>query len=149
MGIFRSDVQVALNDLHLALQESADHYRFAAEFLGESPACQVCEQLAGAREALALKVADLIRAAGELPSEPDRDLEAAAQLRQQFEALFSEDAAAGVVRQRIRSEMDLENLLKGDVVSPLEAEHAALLRDCRNSAERALKLMAPLADPET
>lgn len=145
MGIFRSDVQVALNDLHVALQESADHYRFAMEYLGDSPAYRVCEQLAHAREELAAEVVGAIRASGELPSEPDRDLETAAQLRQQFEALLAEDAVAGLVRQRLRSEKELQRFLGGDALSPLEAEHGALLQRCINSTERAIELLEPMA----
>lgn len=145
MDLFRSDVQVALNDLHVALQESADHYRFAVEYLGESPACSVCEQLADAREALAAQVAEAIRASGELPGEPDRDLETASQLRQQFETLLANDAVSGVVGQRLRAEKELQGLLKSDRLSALEAEHGALLRRCMSSAEQAIELLEPLA----
>lgn len=144
MSILRSDVQVALNDLHMALQQSADYYHFAADYLKDAPAGAVCEQLAAARDDLAKQAVAAIRATGELPSEPDRDRETTEELRERLASLLARDAVTGVLNHRLEAEKTLRAFLDSDALAPLESGHAQLLKDCQKSNEHALDVLTPL-----
>ncbi|WP_237055846.1 hypothetical protein [Microbulbifer sediminum] len=133
MALIRDDVQVALNDLHVALKHSADHYRYAAEFLSDESAASHCQAIAGERDQLAGLVADAIRAAGDLPAVPDSEREVGEQLLQRLESMFSADQAREVMAQRRDADRDLLAWLEGDALAALEAGHGDLLRRCRAS----------------
>ena len=89
MSVLRNDLQVALNDLHVALMQSADHYRYAAELVANELACQLFETIADSRDLLAKEAEEAIRDSGDLPSVPDVYRETGEQLLQRLEAVFS------------------------------------------------------------
>ena len=144
MSILRNDTQVALNDLHRALQESADHYQYAADFLEGSAASDVCAKLVRERRGLAARVADAIRESGELPGEADRDLEAAEQIRQRFEALVEGDEVSAVVTHRLDAEGEFLAFLERDVRPLLGDTHSELLSESRKSVDHARELLGSL-----
>lgn len=149
MSILRSDTQVALNELHRALQESADQYEYAAGILQNVAANEACKRLSEERRALADRVADEIRQSGELPGEPDPDREAAEQIRERFEALIGEDEVSAVLSHRLHGEEELLLILERDVLPALGDEQSELLEQCRQSIERARHLLGSLgADDE-
>lgn len=144
MSILRDDVQVALNSLHVAIQESADYYRSVAETLEDARVTRVCREIARQRDELALEVAAAIRDTGDLPAEPDRDREAAVEIRERLAARVSANQVQEIVRHRRESENDLLGLFEGGSLSVLQANHNALLKKCRNSVEQALDLLASM-----
>lgn len=138
MSLMRSDRQVALNDLHLAMQESADLYEYTAGFLQEPAAAELCKALAGDRARLAKLLEQAIRAEGELPSEPDPDKEAAEQLQQRLETLFAEDQVSGVISHRLEAERALKTFVQRDEFEVLEEKSSSLLEDCRQAVDTAV-----------
>ena len=144
MSILRSDTQVALNDLHRSLQESADHYRYAADTLQDAAASGACKKIAEERRALAGQAADAIRETGELPGEPDPDREAAEQIRERLEAMIGDDEVSAVVAHRLQGEEELLRILEREVSPVLGDNHSALLVQCRESIAHARRLLGSL-----
>lgn len=148
MTLMRSDRQVALRDLHLAMQESADLYQCTAAFLQDSAASEICNTLANERLRLAEQLEQEIRAEGELPSEPDRDKEAIEELQQRLETLFAEDQVAGVMGHRLEAEKGLQAFLRNEDLSVLEEEPSSLLTECRGAVDGAIsRLLEFLGEP--
>ncbi|QKX18050.1 hypothetical protein [Microbulbifer sp. YPW1] len=148
MTLMRSDRQVALRDLHLAMQESADLYQCTAEFLQDSAASKICNTLANERLRLAEQLEQEIRAEGELPSEPDRDKEAIEELQQRLETLFTEDQVAGVMGHRLEAERGMQAFLHNEDLSVLEEESSSLLAECRGAVDGAInRLVEFLGEP--
>ncbi|MFV8782395.1 hypothetical protein ACNKU7_08225 [Microbulbifer sp. SA54] len=138
MSILRDDAQVALHDLYIALRESIDLYQFAGEYL-HGAAAKTCASIAADRTELAARVAEAIRATGDLPAEPDRDRETAEKLREQLDALFADDREEGIIEHRRRAERELLALLDGETLSELGGGYADLLAQCRTSVTVALE----------
>ena len=138
MTILRSKREAALNDLHVSLKQSADHFRDAAEFLQDDAASALCRTLAGERDELANDVAATIRADGELPSAPDPDLETGEQLLNRLQGLFSADQTREILQQRCEAERELLAFLRGDESASLRNEDEPLLQRCCRSVESAI-----------
>lgn len=134
MSFVRNETQVALRDVHVALLESADHYRDAAEFSRAAAAADDFNAIAAAREALADDFAAAIRAAGDLPTVPDPELEGGEQFISHLATLFATDELEGLVEQRLEAETRLSQLLENpEIAPPLQAEHPLLLQRCHDS----------------
>lgn len=144
MSILRSEVQVALNELHVAIRESADLYHFVAGLLQNPQAVSAFSEFARERDQLAAQLAESIRASGDLPGEPDRDREAGEEVRERLEAMIAADQTAEVIEHRRSAERDLLTLLDGKRLEVLQPEYTDLLARCRSSVERALDQLAPL-----
>jgi hypothetical protein len=111
MSILRNEYQVALQDLHALLQESADHYRDSARFVDDGRAARLFHEIADDREAFAARVADVIRGTGDLPAAPDADRETGEQLIHRLRAWFSPDQMRDVIGQRLEAEVELASWL--------------------------------------
>ncbi|MDO3386319.1 hypothetical protein QWI17_10760 [Gilvimarinus sp. SDUM040013] len=135
MSVLRNDVQVALNDLHVALLESADHYRYAAEFVTCELASELFKTLAEARDLLASEAEEAIRARGDLPSVPDPDRETGEQLLQRLEAFFSADEAADVMAQGLEREAEFEQLLNAPQMQVIDKNYPSMRRACLQSID--------------
>ncbi|SDK25090.1 hypothetical protein [Microbulbifer yueqingensis] len=142
MALIRDDRETALNDLHMAFRHSADNYRDAAEFLDDPEASERCLAIARGRDELAERVAEEIRALGELPSVPDRDRETGEQLLQRLEAMFSPDETTRVLLQRRDAEHELLTLLRGDELAPLRENYRELFKRCEDDVEQTLAGLA-------
>ncbi|WP_237064674.1 hypothetical protein [Microbulbifer guangxiensis] len=139
MSIIRNDTQVALNDLHVALKHSADHYREAGEFLQDGEVSAFCEQAAADRDQLAGLVEQVIRESGQLPSVPDQDRETGEQLLERLESLFSADETREVLQNRLDIEQQLLATLDEPEMAALDKQHAELKARCRNSVTEAIR----------
>lgn len=75
--MLRDDRQVALDDVIVALENAADAYADASELLEKADPEMSArfDELARRRAAAAARVTEHLRATGDLPSEPDQDLE--------------------------------------------------------------------------
>lgn len=113
MGILRSEQQVALQGLYRLLQESADHYRDAAQFVDDAKAADLFTSIADGRDSLAEKVAQAIRDTGDLPAAPDADKETGEQLLHRLHAWFTADQTRDILEQRVQAEEDLTAVLAG------------------------------------
>lgn len=129
MNLIRNDRQVALNDLLVAVQESADHYQDAANFLEDEPTCVYLQQFAKQRLILTSHLEDAVRAEGDLPSAPDPDRETGSMLLEHLGANLSADEAATVIEHRLQKEEELAELIENAREIGIDDNHAELLKD--------------------
>lgn len=108
MGLFLSDEQVALNELHAASQQTADHYRDAADFLDDQQVADELREIAQLRDDIVLRLEEVIRATGDLPSVPNADKEGIEQLIHRIRAALSPDETQEVLRQSLTIEQSLQ-----------------------------------------
>ncbi len=112
MNLIRTDQQVALNDLLVATEKSADLLRDAAHFLDGTGMEHELEQLADRREMVTTDLQQAIRALDDMPSAPDPDAESTEKLLHRISALFSgEKSSETTLRQRLATEDQLSELL--------------------------------------
>ena len=112
MNLIRTDQQVALNDLLVATEKSADLLRDAAHFLDGTGMEHELEQLADRREMVTTDLQQAIRALDDMPSTPDPDAESTEKLLHRISALFSgEKSSETTLRQRLATEDQLSELL--------------------------------------
>lgn len=146
MSIIRNDTQVALNDLHVALQRSSDHYLDAAKFLQDEHASELCRRLAAEREQLISAVEQAVRESGELPSVPDKDRETGEELLERLESLFSADQTREVLQKRLDTERELRALLDEPEMAVLDEHYAELKERCRKRVDDAVRALAERID---
>lgn len=129
MNLVRNDRQTALHDLLIAIEESADHYQDAADFLNEHPACVYLEQFAKQRLILTTRLEEAIRAEGELPAAPDPDRETSAKLFEHLLASLTHNEASRVLEQRMKKEEEISELAQAAVEAGVGEDHPELLND--------------------
>lgn len=127
MSIFRTDQQVALNELLVASQFTADHLQDSAEFLEESEVSAELQQLADLRQSLVERIEEVIRATGDLPSAADTDKETGESLLQRLRAAFAPNEIESVVQQRLQAESNLARLAQETREHGLAGQNEALL----------------------
>lgn len=137
MSVLRSDLQVALDDLHVALTASADDYRDAAEFVSDDTIKGLFVQIAENRQVLAKSAEEAIRASDDLPSAPDPDRQTGQHFLQRLEAAFSADQTAEIIEQRLTEESQLEQLVNAAEMSVMDKEYPSLRPDCLKSIKEA------------
>lgn len=137
MSILRNDLQVALNNLHVALIASDEDYRDAAEFVSDSAVKELFIQLAERRQVLEKSVAVAIRASDDLPSVPDPDRQTGQHFLQRLEAAFSADQTVEIIEQRLAEEAELEELLNDTEMSVIDKEFPSLRSECMASIKEA------------
>lgn len=108
MSFFLSDEQVALNELHAASQQTADHYRDAADFLEDEQVAEELRAIAELRDAIVRRLEDEIRATGDLPSVPNADKEGIEQLIHRIRAALSPDETREMLQQSLAIERSFE-----------------------------------------
>lgn len=132
MSIFRSDQQVALHDLLVTSEKSADHYRDSADFLAGLNVSEKLKTIADERDELAQHLTQAIQSLGDLPSAPDEDRESVEKLFHRVHASLSQDEIRDILRQRLDGEAHFEYLIRSareagwtkgieDVVGEIEA----------------------------
>ncbi|MBU2885525.1 hypothetical protein KO507_07100 [Gilvimarinus agarilyticus] len=143
MTLLRSDRQVALQQLHIALLENADHYRDAAVFVSDTSAESCFEQLAAERESLARDFAAEIRSTEDLPSVPDPEREEGEQFINHLSGLFAADETGKVVAQRLQAEQQLAQMIS-EQEQWLEAQDEPLLRRCQQLVNDSIERLRAL-----
>ncbi len=113
MKIWQSDDQVALQDLAVAVQHSADQYADAAAMVEVGPAADAMSDIARRREQMAEEIRQAIRQTDDLPSVPNQDKEDGEKLFNRMKAAFAEDGMAAVLQQRLEEESQLQALIAG------------------------------------
>lgn len=137
MNLLRTDLQTALHDLHVALQESVDNYQDAADFVEDSEVSELFDSIADERESLRSDVEQAIREADDLPAAPDSEKEAGEQLIHRLHALFSRDQAADVIAQRLESEGWMERVLAEGKALKVGEPYDSLSARCRDLVDSA------------
>jgi DNA repair ATPase RecN len=134
MNLIRTDQQVALNDLLVATEKSADLLRDAAQFLSGSQMEHELEQLAERRDMVTRDLRQAIRALDDIPSAPDPDAESTEKLLHRISAIFSgEKSRETTIRQRLTTEEQLSTLLGEVQGRELGEEFDPLLYELKES----------------
>jgi len=108
MTLLRTEIQVALNDLLVAAEKSADLLRDAANFLDDVSMEHELEQLAERREMVARGLRMAIFALDDMPSVPDPDAESTEELLHRISAMIAGDKSQETtLRQRLATEEHL------------------------------------------
>jgi DNA repair ATPase RecN len=134
MNLIRTAQQVALNDLLVATEKSADLLRDAADFLDGSQMEHELEQLAERRDMVTRDLQQAIRALDDMPSAPDPDAESTEKLLHRISAIFSGDKSRETtIRQRLATEEQLGTLLAEVQGRELGEEFDPLLYELKES----------------
>lgn len=147
MNFIRTDQQVALNDLLVATEKSADLLRDAAHFLDGTQMEHELEQLAERRDMVTRDLQQAIRALDDMPSAPDPDAESTEKLLHRISAIFSgEKSRETTLRQRLATEDQLTALLDdvqkrelGEEIDPLMYELRESIREVRLHLQQLLR----------
>ncbi|WP_341939067.1 hypothetical protein [Marinimicrobium sp. C2-29] len=142
MNLLRTDLQTALHDLHVAVQESIDNYRDASTFVEDRRASELFAAIAGEREPLQGEIEQAIRETDDLPAAPDSDREAGEQLLHRLHSLFSRDQTEDVIAQRLEGEAALERVVEEGQAMDVGEPYTALSTRCLeliDSARRRLE----------
>jgi hypothetical protein len=108
--LLRNELQTALQDVEVGCLEVADGHDAAAETLADDPLAATLRELAEARRTAAERLAERIREEGDLPGEPDADLETARDLASRVLAALSGDQHHTLAAERAAAEGHLATL---------------------------------------
>ena len=134
MNLIRTQQQVALNDLLVATEKSADLLRDAAQFLDGTGMEHELAQLADRRDMVTRDLQQAIRALDDMPSAPDPDAESTEKLLHRISAIFSgEKSRETTLRQRLTTEEHLTTLLADVQNRNLGEEFDPLLYELKES----------------
>jgi hypothetical protein len=141
--LLRNELQTALQDVEVACLEVADGHEAAAEMLGDDPLAAVLREIAGARRRAAERLGEYIRQQGDLPAEPDADLETARDLATRVMAALSGDQHHALAAERAGAEAHLATLARVALDQPdLSPAAKALLEQIRDAALAAQQRLA-------
>ncbi len=124
MSLLRTDAQVAIDDLLVAIEDSAEKYYDAAEFLDVAAVAAVMQWIGDQRQELAARFDRALRSLGERPSVPDPERQSLEKLAQHLNAAMAHARVAPVLEQRLAAEQHLARLAA-------DARGAGLDDDCR------------------
>lgn len=127
MNFIRTDQQVALNNLLVAIRESIDHYHDAAGLLEEKAIRTLFGEISSERKSLAVRLEQAIRESGDLPTMPDPDKETGEILMHHLGAFLESQYADNILEQRIAAEEKIANLIVDGKAAGLDASHGALI----------------------
>lgn len=119
MSLLRSDEQVALNDLHMALVESAEHYRDAAASADDAALSDFLSDTAASRERDGHRVAALLRELDDLPKHPESDKQTIDTLLNHLGAAVMGDRDRALVQQRLEGDARLEDVIQAALAQDL------------------------------
>lgn len=144
--MLRSELQIALNDVEVACQEAADGHEWAADFVPDPQLADFLRETAGQRRALADALAEQLVGLGDLPREPDSDLETVRDLVARIKAAFSPDERSALLEDRAAAETHLEACTRTALGrDDLPDETRALLQQILESARAAKERMVTVS----
>ncbi len=129
MNMIRTEKQTALQDLLVALQETADMFRDTADYVDEQSLSKELESIAEEREGFLPALRKLLRKNHDLPSEPDRERETAKKLLSRLFAAVDSNSAGEVLLEREKEESHVKDALGQCRKIGLEEECGDLLQD--------------------
>lgn len=136
--MLRSELQIALNDVEVALQEAADGHEWAADFVPDPELSGLLREMAAARRGLSEALGEQLIELGDLPRAPDTDLETVRDLVSRVRAAFSPDERQALLEDRAAAEARLEACADTALArDDLSEETRALLQEIRERARTA------------
>jgi uncharacterized protein (TIGR02284 family) len=128
--MLRDDRQVALNQVIEAALTAARAHEQGAALLEDAPdSAAALRALAERRSHIATVLGEHLRRLGDLPKDPDADLEAAKELLARVRVAFSEDKRQQVRQQAQEVEAHLAEAVRGALEQDLPADTRTALQD--------------------
>jgi hypothetical protein len=126
--MLRDARQVALNEVVEALLEAGHVHQEGSEFLDAEPdLARALEALAERRRRAALELGEHVRRLGDLPSEPDADLQAAKDVLAWVQVTLAEDHRDQVLQRCRQAEEQLAGKARAALDEDLPPETRAVL----------------------
>ena len=139
--MWRSEAEVALNDLEEFVREAADLYADDAEVLAPGELADLFADLAARRDRFASRLADHIRRSGDLPVLPDADRETFHRLGNRLRAALAADGRQALLEDRIAAEEELHQRIEQALAQPVGPEAESLLAEFRRDNQAARELL--------
>jgi len=134
--MLRDDRQVAINQVIEALLNAADVHREGADLLDANPdLARVLRDLAERRQQVGRELGDHVRRLGDLPSEPDADLQAAKSMLGWLQAALAEDRRDEVLQHCRQAEEDLAAKARAALEQDLPPDTRAVLEELVSAPE--------------
>lgn len=128
---------IALNDVVVACQDAARQYDAYTDRLADTELVALFRTLVDERESLARRLSAHVRELGELPREPDVELEQVQQLVSRLKASLSVDERLTILDERIDCEQQIEAVVATAERFEWTSETTECLRAARQGAARA------------
>ncbi|RFA26168.1 hypothetical protein CAI21_17720 [Alkalilimnicola ehrlichii] len=110
--MFRSEAQVAVDDLQLGHHHAAALYEEDADMIGDPLRAGLFKELAEQRSRMGERLAQHLKRLGELPSGPDEDRETLSYLKDMIQARISDDEYRTLLENRLATEQELARLVR-------------------------------------
>ncbi len=127
MNFLRTDTQVAIDDLLVAIEDSAEKYYDAAEFLDAAAVAAVMQWIGDQRQEMADRFETALRNLGERPSVPDPERQSLEKLVQHLDATMAHARVVPVLEQRLEAEQHLARLAADARAADLDDSCSALV----------------------
>ena len=125
--MLRDDRQVAINLVVEALLEAAHVHERGADLLDDQDLEAALRALAEQRRRMALELEEHVRRLGDLPSEPDADLQTAKDLLARLQVAMADDQRDQVAHRSRHAEEHLAETVAAALQQDLPAETRAAL----------------------
>jgi uncharacterized protein (TIGR02284 family) len=140
--MLRTELQIALNDVEVACKEAADGHAWTAGFVADPQLADLLRALADERRSFADALGERLVELGDLPREPDSDLETVRDLVARIKAALSPDEASALLEDRAAAEAHLEACAETALArDDLSDETRALLQQILERARAAKQRM--------
>ena len=147
--MLRDDRQIAFSETLVLCEDSAEHYRAAAEAVDDTTLAELFRALAAERDRLAEQLTEQVRLLGDLPRLPDPDRESLDDLITRLKSLFVADHRQVIIDERDALERQLADQLAEARALALDDSQRAVLSaiDCsvRQAHTRLAEARAQLA----
>lgn len=129
MNIIRTEKQTALQELLVNLQETADMFQDAADYVDEQPLSEQFESIAGERKGFVPRLEKLVRDNEDLPSAPDSERETAKKLLSRLFAKVDSNPLGEILLEREKGEDGVKEALGQCRKLGMDEECGGLLQD--------------------
>ena len=133
--MLRDDRQVAINLVVEALLEAAHIHQEGAELLDGQDLSAALRALSEQRRRVALELGEHVRRLGDLPSEPDADLQAAKDLLARLQIAMASDQRDQVAQRCRHAEEHLAERVRAALEEDLPADTRAVLESILGGSE--------------
>ncbi len=148
MSLLREKNLVALDNVVVSALKNADHYEEEAARLGGELAGYF-KELANRRREAAEDLGTILRRAGDMPKEPDRDRESFEEALSRLKAFVASNEEAALLRDRLKSEKELAETVNKALTFQVPDESRPVLRELEAEIGKTLVKLRQLMDSES
>ena len=138
--MLRDERQVAINEVVEALLEAAHVHEQGADLLEDREPKPALRALAERRRQAAVELGEHVRRLGDLPSEPDADVQTARDVLARLQLALAEDEREEILEHSRAAEVDLAEKVHAALEEDLPADTRMVLEDLLTVPELAAAL---------